>query len=403
MAERPFGTVIGYIIQLKETFPPLGFWSEKMVAGSKPYFRYADNYDEAIMLLECRGLVFDKTGRLISRPFHKFFNMGEREETFFRHLDLMAPHYIQEKLDGSMVRPIMVGERDSYGPKTLKYEFKMGTRMGVTDVAGQADEFIVRMREEEKYNAFFGLCHISNVTPIFEWCSRQNRVVIDHPSDRLVLLAVRDNYTGKYMESSKLDQIAVQWGLDLVKRYAGDKKVGEILEEAKTSSEKMEGWVVTWPGTGVKIKVKLDTYVSLHKAKEAISREKYVIEAVLDGIVDDLKSKLQDEDRERVQKFENSFQYGVKRRMKEVQAIYNYVRAVFGHSKKDFALNMDKIPGLEEWMRPIIFDVWNERATIHEALVRTIRSRIKSQPDIDANRSIWYHAKYVYGSVENVA
>jgi len=31
-------------------------------------------------LRECRGIVFEKkTGRLLSRPFHKFFNIGEKK------------------------------------------------------------------------------------------------------------------------------------------------------------------------------------------------------------------------------------------------------------------------------------------------------------------------------------
>lgn len=27
---------------------------------------------------ECRGLKFDRDGKLIARPFHKFFNLGEK-------------------------------------------------------------------------------------------------------------------------------------------------------------------------------------------------------------------------------------------------------------------------------------------------------------------------------------
>lgn len=50
---------------------------------------------------ECRGLIFDTaTGNLISRPYHKFFNVGEKEETQLHKINLNEPHIVLEKLDG---------------------------------------------------------------------------------------------------------------------------------------------------------------------------------------------------------------------------------------------------------------------------------------------------------------
>ena len=51
---------------------------------------------------ECRGLIFDDEGRLISRPFHKFFNLGEKEETLPNNVDVTELHHILDKMDGSM-------------------------------------------------------------------------------------------------------------------------------------------------------------------------------------------------------------------------------------------------------------------------------------------------------------
>jgi hypothetical protein len=39
-----------------------------------------------------------------------------------------------------------------------------------------------------------------DMTPIFEWCSRNQRIVVDYPEDMLVLTAVRDNIEGVYIE-----------------------------------------------------------------------------------------------------------------------------------------------------------------------------------------------------------
>ena len=53
---------------------------------------------------EARGLLLDaKTGAVVARRFHKFFNVGELPESDADNLDLARPHVLLEKLDGSLV------------------------------------------------------------------------------------------------------------------------------------------------------------------------------------------------------------------------------------------------------------------------------------------------------------
>ena len=35
---------------------------------------------------ECRGIVFNSTGEVVSRPLHKFFNVNERESTLVANI-----------------------------------------------------------------------------------------------------------------------------------------------------------------------------------------------------------------------------------------------------------------------------------------------------------------------------
>lgn len=70
----------------------------------------ADTFSTPISM-ECRGLKFDRDGRIIGRPFHKFFNLGERQR--IEDVDWSARHRVQAKLDGSMVHPAAV--RDLFG------------------------------------------------------------------------------------------------------------------------------------------------------------------------------------------------------------------------------------------------------------------------------------------------
>ena len=79
---------------------------------------FADTFPEIVcdhdaILRELRGAVFDNTtGECISRRYHKFFNVGEREETLPENLDFSKPHVVLEKLDGSMVAPFIVPGTD---------------------------------------------------------------------------------------------------------------------------------------------------------------------------------------------------------------------------------------------------------------------------------------------------
>ena len=90
VAERDSYTVINYIVSMSDTFEMSG-----------------PNDLTGAIRRECRGLIFDKAGVLISRPFHKFFNVNEREETQMNVIDLGQPHVIMEKMDGSMIRPLI--------------------------------------------------------------------------------------------------------------------------------------------------------------------------------------------------------------------------------------------------------------------------------------------------------
>ncbi|WP_409518530.1 RNA ligase [Methylobacterium sp. R2-1] len=62
----------------------------------------------------------------MGRPFHKFFNLGERERA--ETLDWSAPHIVLDKLDGSTVPPVM-----------LEGALVFMTRMGATTQAERAE------------------------------------------------------------------------------------------------------------------------------------------------------------------------------------------------------------------------------------------------------------------------
>jgi RNA ligase len=168
VAERDFGTVINYVVSMADTFDMTG---PDDVAGA--------------MRRECRGLKFASNGEIAARPLHKFHNVGEREETQPHRVDLLQPHTIMEKLDGSMIHPMMI---NGY--------IRWMTKMGITEVAMQAESFIAK---NTRYKDFAAWCISEQLTPVFEWCSPFNQIVLPYEEDQLTLLAVRHNITGEYL------------------------------------------------------------------------------------------------------------------------------------------------------------------------------------------------------------
>lgn len=169
-----------FIVAKKDGYDVINY----VVAGNDT-FPIVQTVGDAIRR-ECRGLIFcSRTGQLLRRPLHKFFNLGERTETLPDAVDFREPHFILDKLDGSMIAPFMLHGR-----------LRWGTKMGLTDVASQAEDWV---EQHPKYLTFAAQMVSGGFTPIFEWCSPLNQIVIRHDVSDLFLLAVRHIMTGQYV------------------------------------------------------------------------------------------------------------------------------------------------------------------------------------------------------------
>ena len=125
-----------------------------------------------------RGLILNNvTGRIVARPFEKFFNWGEGGRTTDAPID-----YVMEKLDGSLG---IMYEHEG--------EFKIATRGSFdSDQAIWATEFIQSKKRHPKDT-------VGEYTLLFEIIYPDNRIVVDYGQrEDLVLLALRHNPTGAY-------------------------------------------------------------------------------------------------------------------------------------------------------------------------------------------------------------
>lgn len=237
---------------------------------------------------ECRGLIFDLDGKLIRRPFHKFFNIGERVETMPNNLDMATEYVVYEKMDGSMISPFF-----------LDNQALLGTKMGLTDIAADATYWLYNQPDFDVKYAFIKSWLRAGYTPIFEWVSPDNNIVVKYDKPNLVLLAMRNMTTGYYTgHDTTIFDTPKCYG-KVARSAAGLKTYIEISRQ----DENREGDVFRWPG-GHMVKGKNDWYVRIHKVKDKIRTYRHVLALMVNRELDDVKPLLDLVDVERITKYE---------------------------------------------------------------------------------------------------
>lgn len=280
---------------------------------------------EKPILRECRGLIFSKSGTLLRRPYHKFFNLNEKEET--RIIPDLKNTIALEKLDGSLVAPFV-----------SRNKIRWGTKAGITEFTTTIENFISSFYVE----FVAGLIKLG-YTPIFEWCSRKNKIVIDYHEDCLILTAIRNMTTGEYMPYSLICKLANVFNIPVVK-YLHIKDIEEIKNQKDT-----EGIVLRYPN-GNMIKIKTEWYVNLHKIKDYLRSEKTVINLLFQNKLDDPISFLDKFDQKVIELFCFEFLQSFNNFIGEMDELFKLFEKL---DKKTYALEYSKVK--PSWFNAFIF------------------------------------------------
>jgi RNA ligase len=381
IAERDWGYVVNYMVSMTDTFPPV------------------ETEMDAIRR-ECRGMLFHKDGSIMARRLHKFFNIGERDETQFGVIDFTQPHVILEKLDGSMITPVVMSRvPDERFPKIGDDEqimrvgdIRWGTKMGITEVSMQAEEFVAK---HPQYEQFARWCmDYTGYTPIFEWCSRKQRIVVDYPEDRLVLIAARATESGKYASLQWLQEYGDMFDIEVVQTYQGSaQSMAHLMDETK-DAEGIEGYIIRFDD-GHMVKCKGEWYLRIHKTKDHLLHEKNIIELLIEEKMDDAKAFMLDDDRKRVEDFETDFWIGVNQTVKSYDHYFDTVVA-HGLDRKRYALEwMPTIKAQDQFAPGIVFGKFDGKDT-RKMVMDLIRKHLGSQTKVDEARSLWGSFRWTY-------
>eukprot|EP01080_Neovahlkampfia_damariscottae_P005862 gene5862-9690_t len=349
-------------------------------------FKTEEEKKNAQIRREIRGLVFDlKTGNLVSRTLHKFFNINEREETFQDKIKFEKENiFVLEKLDGSMVTPIL-------DDGLIRFRTKLSYN---NDFTQPIEKFVYGKTPLEKFDIeqsnILKFCQEwmkKGYTPIFEWCSPEARIVLDYQEASLNVIAIRKIKNGQYIQYPELKKSAEKFNLPFVKAWNFNvNSTTDLVKEIK-KLENLEGCVLRF-NDGRMYKIKSDWYIDIHKCKSFLKfnslNENHVWGLIFDSRVDDTLSTLNsNEERHQLQEFNDQVWNIVEKKAKKIQNIVKEGKEKCP-TKKEYVIYCKDVDSVE---KRIYFLVYEGKDAL-KVLIDVCRHFINKNSTLDSAKKL---------------
>lgn len=197
-----------------------------------------DEYTKA-----ARGIVLHEDGRIVARPWEKFFNLGERPDD---KLPAETPE-LSKKYDGSLLIVFFDAVR-----------WRAVTRGCWENVQTKyANKWL-----EEHFNKLQ-----MDRTYLFELVAPWNRIVVHYPKDDMILLGMVETETGRDFSYAETRAYALRKGLSPVEF---EERPIESLNLEDPAIKNEEGFVARF-SNGFRVKLKYRQYILLHKIVTGLS------------------------------------------------------------------------------------------------------------------------------------
>lgn len=221
---------------------------------------------------EARGITFivenGKEPQIVSRPFAKFFNLGENP--FTMNLDATTLQAAYTKLDGSLIATYQKKIKTSSGREFFTLGFKSKGSL-VSEHAQLATEWFNQPTQQAFKREVEDLT-LSDYTVMLELLSADPRlqIVLQYPETKLTVIGVRVNENGKLLSKASLDSASFP---EITKNWVEGVKLPRYSERAAwlenvVSLKDIEGYVLHYPDQLVKVKT--DWYRALHHTKDGL-------------------------------------------------------------------------------------------------------------------------------------
>lgn len=210
--------------------------------------QFEKEWDE--VTLTCRGFIMNiETGEILARPFKKFFNVSEHKEVYNLKIPDEEP-YIYEKYDGSLGILYWLNNKPH-----------IATRGSFTsDQAIWATKWFRECVDTSTLNRDW--------TDLFEIIYPENKIVVNYDFSGLVFLASLHRETGEDTNFQCPPQLK-NGGQQMMRAKRIPYTNLSLLH--KLDKGNAEGFVVHYPIARLRLKVKFEEYVRLHKIVTGLS------------------------------------------------------------------------------------------------------------------------------------
>ncbi len=269
--------------------------------------------------LACRGLIAHIDGTIVARPMSKFFNYGQPGAPA---LDATEPVNVTDKADGSL--GIVYATPDGLA---------VATRGSFASDQAEHATAVLRSR----YASFRPP---DGLTVLVEIIYPSNRIVIDYGAfDDLMLLGAVDISTGRTYGPDAVPT----WPGPVVERFHHGTLADALAAPPRPNRE---GFVVWFPSTDVRVKIKYEEYVRLHRIVTGLNARAVWEVLATGGDLADYAAELPDEFHAWVRDVESTLVADVEMRAAAIETAYATVVAGLGPSwgRKEFALAVASRP-----------------------------------------------------------
>lgn len=224
----------------------------------------------------CRGIIFDYDGKLIAKPFSKFFNVGENEET--KKLPNM-PFDATAKHDGHLG---IIFDYQGRLFVTTRGSFESKSALIATEML---KNYFIKKWWTKKFP--------THLTVLVEIIHPETKVHVDYKrKKKFILIGAYDRNTLQDFDYETLLRLGRDLGLKVTERWQGTslQDLKELMKDL--SVENKEGYVVRFQN-GYRVKFKFATYINL-MVKEKLSYS-YLMRRIISGNLQKMIENLPEE------------------------------------------------------------------------------------------------------------
>ncbi len=224
----------------------------------------------------CRGIIFDREGNLVAKPFNKFFNYGEMPET---------KNLPDEPYDATLKHDGHLGIIFKY--KNRFFITTRGSFASRTSVV--AAEMLADCADKNNWEARFP----SKLTVLAEIIHPITKVHLNYgKKEKFVLIGAYSIATLEDMDHASLSVLGKMLGLEVTERWSG-----ESLEDLKKLMNDLsvmdkEGYVVRFQ-SGLRVKFKFAAYIN-RMVEDKLSYN-YIMKRMISGNLDRMIKNLPEE------------------------------------------------------------------------------------------------------------